>query len=199
MFKLNIAHHVKRCLLVLSVIALNISAMSGAFAQQADTAPNDFEQPIRVKSDEQFVDAKMKTSVFEKNVMIRQGSLLINAEYVKVDAINGKGKEVFTIKGLPASYTQRLADGSNVEARARQIIYDIGTRTIALEGDAELIQNASTVKGDSIIFDMQKEQMRAQGNSGNDEQVETIFTPESSDDEGEPKGSVSNSQGNEPE
>lgn len=150
---------------------------SDAFAQEP--VSNDFDMPISVKSDEQFVDAKLKTSVFEKNVVINQGSLAIIAEYVKVDAANGKGREVFTIKGTPASYTQTLADGSSVNAKASTITYDIGTRTISLEGNAELVQNASTVKGDSIVFDMEKEQMRAQGNSGKDEQVETIFTPDS--------------------
>lgn len=187
MFKLNTDRLAKRAFCVVAWLVLSLVVASKSYALQQSNAQNDFDQPIRVKSDEQFVDAKMKTSVFEKNVMIRQGSLLISAEYVKVDAINGKGNEVFTIKGEPASYTQKLADGSNVEARARQIIYDIGTRTIALEGDAELIQNASTVKGDSIVFDMEKEQMRAQGNSGNDEQVETIFTPETDDNRSEPK------------
>lgn len=184
MFKQNTALLASRRFLFIAALVCSVSISMNVHAEEAEAVQNDFDQPIRVKSDEQFVDAKMKTSVFEKNVMIRQGSLLISAEYVKVDAINGKGREVFTIKGIPASYTQKLADGSNVEARARQIIYDIGTRTISLEGEAELIQNASTVKGDSIIFDMQKEQMRAQGNSGNDEQVETIFTPESSDNQG---------------
>jgi lipopolysaccharide export system protein LptA len=193
MFKQNIAPLASRRISLFIALVCSLCISLSGHSQETEATQNDFDQPIRVKSDEQFVDAKMKTSVFEKNVMIRQGSLLISAEYVKVDAINGKGKEVFTIKGVPANYTQKLADGSNVEARARQIIYDIGTRTISLEGDAELIQNASTVKGDSIIFDMQKEQMRAQGNAGNDEQVETIFTPESSDNQS------NDNQGNQPE
>jgi len=160
-------------------VSIALSPVAAALQQTDIIKQNDFDMPIRVKSDEQFVDAKMKTSIFEKNVVIRQGSLLINAQYVKVDAINGKGKETFTIKGDPAKYTQKLADGSNVEARANVILYDIGTRTISLEGQAELVQNASTVKGDKIVFDMEKEQMRAQGTTDGDTQVETIFSPDS--------------------
>lgn len=187
MYKLNTAPRASALIIWVSIAMGSLSAtplyaqineQTPDAAKVNDRAVSDFDQPIRVRSDEQFVDAKEKTSIFEKNVVISQGSLIIDADYVKVDAGNGKGKEIFTIKGQPASYTQQLADGSDVQARANTIVYDIGIRTISLEGQAELVQNASTVKGDSIMFDMEREQMRAQGNGGNDQQVETIFTPD---------------------
>ena len=52
-------------------------------------------------------------------------------------------------------------------------------RTLSLDGNAELQQDTSSVKGDKITFDMITEQLLATGSGDNDEgRVTTVFRPE---------------------
>ena len=172
MYKLNI---------LLSASLLFVFTASAQISDLAAELSKDFDKPIKVNSENQFIDAKKKIAIYENKVLIQQGSLVIQADYLEVDGQRGKGSEKFTAKGTPASYTQTLEDGSQLVAKAQSIEYDLPTRTIALAGEAELIQNASTVKANSITFDMLKEQIIASGNAQGDQQVETIFSPNAID------------------
>jgi lipopolysaccharide export system protein LptA len=148
----------------------------------AQAGEADFEQPVQVKSESQMLDGKNKTSLFWENVSITQGSLNIEADEVEVNGANGKGKEIFIAKGKPASYRQNTDNGNVVEAKAFEIRYDVSTRTISLKGNAELIQDTSSVQGDSIVYDMEKEQLLAESSGDSDDnRVTTVFSPESID------------------
>ncbi|MEW9799033.1 lipopolysaccharide transport periplasmic protein LptA [Alteromonas sp. CYL-A6] len=137
---------------------------------------SDFSKPIKVDSKSQFVDGKNKTSLFKDDVRITQGTLVIDADEVEVIATEGDGREVFVARGNPASYSQKMEDGTQVRATAREIRYEVIKRTISLEGNAELQQDTSMVQGDKITYDMAKEQLLATGNS--DGRVTTVFRPQ---------------------
>ena len=169
MYKLN-------TYLFLSLLTL---CFSSNLQSQELIKKSDFDQPLRLASDKQSADGKEKTGFYEGNVKISQGSLEITANKVQIVAEEGQGREVFIATGSPASYTQQLADGSFVTARANEIKYVKINRTISFKGEAELLQNAFTIKGDSITFDMEKEQVLANTNKNSDNQVVTIFNPES--------------------
>lgn len=140
---------------------------------------DDFDLPIKVDSKSQFVDGKSKTSIFRDDVHITQGSLTILADEVEVIASLGEGKEVFIARGNPASYSQKMDDGSDIRAMAEEIKYEVNIRTLTLDGNAELQQNSSMVKGESIVFNMELEQLVAQGTDDTEGRVTTIFRPES--------------------
>ena len=165
---------------------------SATFAQEL-VKKSDFEQPLRLASDRQSADGKEKTGFYEGNVKITQGSLEITANKVEIIAEEGQGREVFIASGNPASYSQQLADGTTVTAKANEIKYVKIARTISFKGNAELLQNAFTIKGDSITFDMEKEQVLANTNENSDTQVVTIFNPESIK---KTKEAIENSKGN---
>lgn len=141
-------------------------------------AKSDFKKDIEVFSESQFLDGKNKKSILIDNVQVTQGSLSIQADRVEVEAGYGKGKEVFIATGKPAIYSQTLDDGRLVEARAFEIRYEVANRTISLTGEAELNQNTSVVKGDSIVYDMEKEQLMAKGDGSGDGRVRTVFSLE---------------------
>ncbi len=140
----------------------------------------DFSQPITVDSASQFSDGIKKLSIFKDNVVIAQGSLRILADEVVVDASAGKGQEVLIARGAPAQFMQTLADGSQVKASANEVRYTVVDRKISLEGAAQLAQNASTVSGASIIFDMLNEQLIASGTDGESGRVKAIFQTDKS-------------------
>lgn len=135
---------------------------------------DDFKLPIEVDSKSQFVDGKRKTSVFKEDVHVRQGTLSINADEVRVSAEAGKGKEIFIALGKPAVYSQTMDDGSKITAKAEEIRYVVEFRTLELNGAAELYQDTSMVKGEKISFNLEKEQLIAGSNEA-DGRVTTVF------------------------
>ena len=156
--------------------------INNAFADKQD-----FEKPITVDSKTQFVDGKSKTSIFKGDVHITQGSLKIDADEVEVNASNGEGKEVFIARGTPAVYSQTMDDGSDIRAVANEIKYQVTNRTLTLTGSAELHQNSSMVQGNSITFNLDKQQLEAKGQGDGKGRVITVFRPESASTEGEDK------------
>ena len=160
---------------------VNVALLAGLSlaASNAFAGKDDFKLPIKVDSKSQFVDGKTKTSIFRDDVHITQGSLVILADEVEFIAGLGEGKEVFIARGKPASYKQQMDDGSDISAEAEEIKYEVATKTLTLEGLAELQQNSSMVKGDSIVFNMELEQLVAQGTDESEGRVTTIFRPDS--------------------
>ncbi|GGD50223.1 lipopolysaccharide transport periplasmic protein LptA [Lacimicrobium alkaliphilum] len=154
--------------LILALLSFNAIAVN-----------QDFDQPIKIKSEYQTADGIKKVSVFRENVNITQGSLEINADELEVDAGKGKGQETFIAKGTPASYEQTMKDGSRIRAAAEYIEYRVEGRILTLTGNAELHQNNHSVRGSSIEFNMEKEQLMAQGTDDGDGRVMTIFQTES--------------------
>lgn len=165
MFKLN-------TYLLASIVLL---ASASSIHAQEIVKKEDFEKPTMLSSDKSFGDGKEKVAVHEGNVKITQGTLEITADRLKVSAALGKDKEVFEATGNPASYTQQLADGTMVVAKANSIRYEKANKIISLKGNAELYQNAFSIKTDSIIYDIEKEQWQAQKNTNSEEQVVTVF------------------------
>lgn len=159
--------------LVASFFAVSLIS-SSALADESD-----FDLPIKVDAKSQFIDGKNKISIFKDDVNITQGSLVIDADEVEVIASAGEGKEVFIARGRPASYQQQMEDGSIVKATANTIQYEVLSRMISLDGNAELQQNTSVVTGDSISYDMNKEQLLAEGDEKTEGRVTAVFRPES--------------------
>lgn len=174
------------------------------FSGTAVSGEKDFKLPIKVDSKFQQVDGKTKTSIFRDDVHITQGTLKIDAEEVELIAGLGKDREVFIARGNPASYSQTMDDGSDISAEAKEIKYEVSTRTLTLSGNAELQQNSSMVTGESIVFNMELEQLIAQGTGENQGRVTTIFQPDSirqlvgeddeKDDNGSPESDKQDSQ-----
>ncbi|WP_296053628.1 lipopolysaccharide transport periplasmic protein LptA [uncultured Alteromonas sp.] len=167
-------------------------------------AKSDFKKDIEVFSESQFLDGKNKKSILIDNVQVTQGTLSIQADRVEVEAGGGKGKEIFIATGKPAVYSQTLDDGRVVEARAFEIRYEVANRTISLSGDAELNQNTSVVKGETIVYDMDKEQLKATGDGSGSEdgRVRTVFSLEDIEavrDENKANGSADDQQDNQDE
>jgi lipopolysaccharide export system protein LptA len=165
MFKLNIY-------LFASLLLLAGTSLLNA---QEVIKKDDFNKPTMLSSDKSFGDGKEKVAVHEGNVKITQGTLEIKADKLKVSSALGKDKEIFEATGNPASYMQQLADGTMVVAKANSIRYEKATKIISLNGNAELYQNAFSIKTDSIIYDIEKEQWQAQKNNDSKQQVVTVF------------------------
>jgi len=158
------------------IILAPLFFLLSAFSALADNS--DFKQPITVDSKTQFVDGKRKTSIFREDVHVRQGTLKIDADEVEVNATLGEGREIFIARGNPAVYSQTMDDGADIRAVAQEIKYQTANRTLTLSGSAELHQNSSMVKGESITYNLDKRQLLAEGMAGENGRVITVFRPE---------------------
>ena len=101
----------------------------------------------------------------------------MEADEVILDASQGEGNEIFFATGNPAQYSQIQEDGSLVTAKANNIEYHLNTRSLSLEGKAEIKQNASSVRGESIKFNMELEQIIAKGSDQASGRVITTIQP----------------------
>jgi lipopolysaccharide export system protein LptA len=173
------------------LLGISFTLVAG-FPAASYAGKEDFSKTIEIASQQSFLDRIAKTSVYRGNVLITQGSLELKAEEMQIDASSGEDKEIFVATGTPAQYSQQQENGTMVYARANKIEYHRETRTLSLEGNAEVEQNSSSVKGNSIVFNMELEQIMAQGQNQGDGRVITILQPENK------KNTLSNDQDEQP-
>lgn len=168
MFKLFIKKQVTKILLVSASATL-------AFLPQAMASKADTEQEIMIKSIKQSGDLKKKIISYHDNVVIRQGTLLINADLVQVMKKANTDDDIYIAQGKPATFKQQLEDGSPIELQADEIIYEAATNTITISGNALLKQEGSQVTGSKIIYNTLTEKLEAE--SYVNDTVTTILKP----------------------
>jgi lipopolysaccharide export system protein LptA len=147
------------------------------FSAHSYAGKDDFTKKIELASLYQNADGIAKRATYQGNVMILQGSLKVSADELEIDASKGEGNEIFIATGNPATYSQQQEDGSIVTAQADKIEYHRQTRSLSLEGNAQIKQNSSSVQGELIKFNMELEQIIAQGSNQESGRVITTFQP----------------------
>lgn len=155
---------------------LSLAGLLALGINLADAKEADYKEPVTIDSGSQLVELVDNKVTFTDNVIVKQGTLDVRASKLVVTR-NDKGLQTMTAYGSPATYYQVLDSGQPVHAKAKQITYDIKTRSITLLNNAELKQNDNIVTGYRIRYDIDKEQMEAQG-QGSSGRVKTVFLPE---------------------
>ena len=151
------------------VLASTLVFMSfSALALKEDT-----NQPINIVSDNQSLDM----NTFTDNVVITQGSIIVKASKVVITRPeeNSKQKDKVEAFGNPVTFHQIMDDGKPVDGKANKVVYDLGTEFLTLTGDAELKQLDSKINGSVITYDVAKQQLKANANSG--ARVKTVLIP----------------------
>jgi lipopolysaccharide export system protein LptA len=145
----------------------------------AQAAKKDLEQEITIKSQRQAADLKNKIASYLDNVSIRQGSISITADVVKVfsvvDKNSGEKSDTYLAKGKPAVFQQQLEDGSLIKLQADEITYNPNSNMITITGNALVKQAGSEVSGNKITYNTLNEKLEAQ--SANNQSVTTVLQP----------------------
>ena len=155
------------------VLASTLVLMSfSALALKEDT-----NQPINIVSDNQSLDMNNRVVTFTDNVVITQGSIIVKASKVVITRPeeNSKQKDKVEALGNPVTFHQIMDDGKPVDGKANKVVYDLGTEFLTLTGDAELKQLDSKINGSVITYDVAKQQLKANANSG--ARVKTVLIP----------------------
>ncbi|WP_323845097.1 lipopolysaccharide transport periplasmic protein LptA [Microbulbifer magnicolonia] len=154
------------------------SAALLALTAQVQALPDDREQPIRVQAQKLEADRSKNLSIYSGDVVITQGSLQIRADRVEVHG-NAQGEISRVIAtGKPAHFQQQVQQSQDpVKARARRIEFTVTSDELHLVGDAHVDRDGNTLTAEKIDYDLNSEQMQAQGQAG-EGRVEMIWKPE---------------------
>lgn len=158
----------------LIVISVSSALVSTSFADKLD-----LKKEINIDASRQAADLKNKIFSYIDNVVITQGTLVIKADLVQVLTDATTDEKTYLAKGQPATFSQKLDDGTPIYLQANEIKYQPGQNMVVISGNAELRQEGSKVSGSIITYNFVTEQVSA--DSEDDKRVKTVLQPKALD------------------
>lgn len=143
----------------------------------------DRSQPIQIEADRATLDEKAGISVYEGNVRLQQGTLVLRGTRMSVQVRDNQVDSI-TIEGNPASFSQR-PDGADTDqhAEAGHIEYHTASQRLILQGDAQIRQSDKEhFSSDRIIFNLRDNTVSA-GGDGAGSRVRITLQPETVTDD----------------
>ena len=139
---------------------------------------SDGAQPISVSADYAERNELTGLTQYRGNVIIRQGSILIDAEEVTIHYEGDTVSRILCL-GSPASYQQvSLDDTTLVIAKAETIEYLLINDIINLKTNASLARNGTFIKGDTINYNLAKGTWKAKGDDQSDQKrIQLVIPP----------------------
>ena len=144
----------------------------------AQALPDDRQQPITIESDSAERNEQSGLTQYLGNVVIHQGSVLIDADRVTIHYKDNKVSRIVSL-GSPASYQQQpQAEGGMVIARGEVIEYRLADDQINLKNNASLSLNGTLIKGEHITYDLKNETWTAKGGDrANQKRIQLVIPP----------------------
>jgi len=137
--------------------------------------PSDQQAAITVDADRAQINEKTGVTEYQGSVVIKQGTLLIEAAQVTIYSTDGQANKIICI-GKPAHYQQQpnIEDGL-INAYANTIEYYLDKEVITLIKNARLEQQGSTLKGDHVNYDLKAELVEARGSDNSQQRVHMVI------------------------
>ena len=126
---------------------------------------SDKDKPIEIEADSMTVDDSKSTSIYEGDVILTQGTLIIKADTLIVRE-DKQGFQHSTSIGKPTTFKQKM-EGSDkfIQGKAQRIEYDGHMDKIHLYKNAEVKRGDDIVVGDYITYDANAEIAQAMSNN----------------------------------
>jgi lipopolysaccharide export system protein LptA len=143
---------------------------------------SDRSQPMNIEADRATLNDKTGNSIYEGNVHLQQGTLVLQGSRMTVQLSDNK-IETIVLTGTPATYRQR-PDGKDTDqhAEAGRIEYHaVQDRIILLENARVWQSGAEEFRSDRIVFDLKSNTVNA-GGSGPGDRVRITLQPGSKQD-----------------
>lgn len=169
---------------LLALTLLSFSLIAPARAERADR-----DQPVRLEADRVTVDDVKKIHVFEGNVVLSQGSLVIRAaKLVVMQDEQGFQKGIATggEGGLARFRQRREGKDEYVEGEGERIEYDAKTERSSFIGRARVKSGGDEVRGHTIVYDGLTEHYSvtaAPGGKGESGRVTAVIQPKKKENE----------------
>jgi lipopolysaccharide export system protein LptA len=127
----------------------------------------DSNQPMLIEADSAELDDKKGISIYKGNVKVTQGTLVLTGEIMTVHN-NGDDISKVVVEGAPATYKQR-PDGKehDINAQALLMEYFKSPEKVILNKEATVEQEGDVLHSERIIYDIDKDQVIAGGDTPN--------------------------------
>lgn len=146
----------------------------------ANALPEDRDQPIYVTADTATINDNTGITTYTGNVIVKQGSLLIEAAHVDIYRVDDEMEKLIA-KGKLAHFRQQpkvndpFSDGWGLH-----MVYMMDDQMLTITGDAKVIQDKDTFTGKKIVYDIDRSIVNAfgrdKGDSG-DGRVNMVIQP----------------------
>ena len=146
------------------------------------TASSKIEADIQIRADYMKFDMETGSSIYEGNVRISQGGIVLSGETVTIHRQQDEIQQI-NIDGQPARYVQDEDSKNKIYASSQHMQYFAGQHILIMTVDARLQQPDHTIESQRIIYDTKNKVVVA----GNDEQspqggrVNITLTPKKDD------------------
>lgn len=149
--------HLERAILVM---AIPMFLAAPAFAERADR-----DKPVHIESNSLRVDDVRKAAVYEGNVVLTQGTLLLTADRIDVrQDERGFNSSEATGTSKPVYFRQKVEGKDEyIEGAGNRLEYDAVGEIVRLTGAARIKRGEEEVRGSVITYDMRAGTYRAQG------------------------------------
>ncbi len=132
-----------------------------SFSAHAEKA--DREKPIHLEADTVTLDDIKKVSVYEGNVVMSQGTMLVRADRVQVTQ-NDNGIDKVYATGRPVAFHQKMDNSDEfIEGYADRVEFDGVTRQLELIGQARLRRGNDELHGRQISYNANTEFFKVVG------------------------------------
>ncbi|MCP4598594.1 lipopolysaccharide transport periplasmic protein LptA [Neptuniibacter sp.] len=141
----------------------------GLYTVQSFALPDDQDQPIYISADSASINDNTGITTYKGNVVIKQGSLLIEAAHVEMYR-GDEGVEKLIAEGSPAHFRQKpQPDDPYSDAWGKNMIYLVNTRKLTITEQAKVVQDKDTFTGEKIVYDLDRSIVDAFGSTGDNE------------------------------
>lgn len=155
-----------------SALAAVVFTASAAMAdaQGVDLGSHDSRAPVSVTADAFTGDFQTKVGIYSGNVIVSQGTFKLHADKVRVAVASGKPSRIEAVGHV-------LFDAPSGTAAGNDGIYDMGKRTVTLNGNVLLTKDKNVMRGSMLVVDLEsgKATLSAKGLAGG--RVQGLFTP----------------------
>jgi len=134
---------------------------SPAYAEKADR-----DKPVNLEADTVTLDDVRKVSVYQGNVILSQGTMMLRADHMQVTQ-NAEGLDKITATGRPVSFRQKVEGRDEfIEGFASRIDYDNVNGQLELIGQAQLRRGSDELRGAQISYNANTEFYKVVGQPG---------------------------------
>ena len=149
--------------------------------QTAHALDSDRNQPISIEADQGSLDQKNQVTVFSGNVQIKQGSLQMKAQSVRVSQ-DRSGNQTMLATGSLVYFRQQLDGGKGlVEGWGNRAEYNSAQHPVKLIGNAKVQRGGDLAQGEAISYNMKTEVYTVLGGNAvgnkNGRRVKVIIQP----------------------
>ena len=167
-----------------------VATMLGAACLSAQAERADRDKPVNIEADKVEIDDQKKEAVFQGNVVLTQGTLMLKADRIVVNQDEG-GFQSGVAYGKPAYFRQKREGFEDfIEGEAERLEYNGQQEKVELFINAKLTRGGDEVRGNYIsysalteFFEVMGDQPGAEaGTSGG--RVRAIIQPRNDEEDG---------------